>query len=126
MKAPRITPETMEKAWKLHEQSVDDALIAETLGLSYRSTKRIIQLMTTAKHGGDIDSIEGENYKSQKEFAKKYFGIAKNPAPVEQPDNPDCHNADFRDFAVRVLSMIDYQNKLLERLLSELGIENTR
>ena len=51
MKVP-ITPEIMKKVWKLHENRLDDSnVIAEIIGISEASVRRIIQIMTAAKKG---------------------------------------------------------------------------
>ena len=81
-----VTPEIMTKVWKLHEKEIDGKLIAETLGISNASASRIINLMTRAKNGEDIDSIDGNNHQKQKKFAKEFFGIEeKKEEPKEEP-----------------------------------------
>ena len=121
-----ITPEIMTKVWKLHTNSVDDILICETLGISYASTKRIIKLMTMAKNGEDIDSIDGNNHRKQKDFAKQFFGIEekKEEKPIEEhAENQTLDDGAFRDYAVRVLCALDRTNELLAKLCEVWGVK---
>lgn len=122
-----VTPDIMAKAWKLHECNVDNKLISESLGVSQASVTRIIKLMSMAKNGGDVDSVDGTNHKKQKEFAKKYFGIDEKKKPIEEETegkSEDCQTEDnFKEFAVRVLFELSHLNKLLEGLCKELGVK---
>lgn len=120
-----ITPEIMTKVRKLHTNSVAEILISEALGISLTSTKRVIKLMTAAKNGEDIDSMDGNNHKKQKDFAKKFFKVEekKKEKQIEEESKKQTLDDDFRDFAVRVLFALEYQNQLLEKLLNELGVE---
>lgn len=119
-----ISPEIMEKVWKLHNKHIDARLIAETLGISVSSAKRIISIMTTAQNGGDVDAVEKRGlYQKQKEFAKKMFGIEEKKEEVKEPEKEEQFNADnFRDFMCRVVLALSYQNRLLEQLCAELGV----
>lgn len=124
MRGKNITPEIMTKAWRLHTNSVADALISETLGISLMSTKRIIKLMTAAKNGEDVDSIERGSHQQQKDFAKKFFRVEekKEEKPIEdKAEKQTLDDSTFREFAVRVLFALEHQNKLLERLCAEWG-----
>ena len=124
-----VTPEIMTKAWKLHERSVDNKLISEALGISQASATRIVRLMTMAKNGEDIDSIDGTNHKKQKAFAKKFFGIPDKcdeesiEDQTEQQGETDLTEDNFKEFAVRVLFELSHLNKLLEGLCKELGVK---
>lgn len=121
-----VTPEIMTKTWKLHNNGVDSKLIAETLGISNASANRIITLMTKAKNGEDIDSIDGNNHQKQKKFAKEFFGIEekKEEKPIEeQAEKQTLDDSAFRDYAVRVLCALDRTNELLERLCDVWGVE---
>ena len=133
----QITPKIMIKVWNLHNSSVKPGLIAETLGISSNSVNRVIQFMTLASKGENIDEIGGKNHAKQKAFAKAYFGI-ENPAPkpVENPapkpvetteatteKTPIANNELFQEFAINVLFALSQQNKMLEKLLDSLGIE---
>lgn len=129
-KKPAIKQDVISKAWKLHESGVPNDLISYTLGLSDSSIKRIIRMFTAASNGQDIDAIEGDRYHLIKKIAREYFGIPekKEEAKQEQaPDNVDTQEipSDYRDFMVRVLAEFHHQNKLLERLLKQLGVELT-
>lgn len=126
-----ITPEIMEKVWKLYKKSIDAHLIAETLGISYTSASRVIRIMETAENGGDIDAM-GNNHQRQKAFAKKYFGIeekeSKQPSEEEVADDNKSEKkaADENNvsvFMVRVLYALERSNELLEKLCAEWGIE---
>lgn len=130
MERTSITPEIMKKVWKLHTNSVDDILISETLGISSSSAKRIINLMTKAKNGEDIDSIGGSNHKKQKDFAKEFFGIKEKQEEKQieeqaeqQTEKQNADDSTFREFAVRVLFALEYQNKLLAKLCAAWGCE---
>lgn len=121
-----VTPEIMTKVWKLHEKEIDINLIAETLGISKSSASRIINIMETAQSGGDVDAISGNNHQGQKNFAKKYFGIEekKEETPTESHEEKSTvEDGYFKEFAVRVLFALEHQNKLLEKICKELGIE---
>lgn len=124
-----VTPEIMTKVWKLHEKEIDGKLIAETLGISNASASRIINLMTRAKNGEDIDSIDGNNHQKQKKFAKEFFGIEeKKEEPKEEPleeraEKPTLDDDAFRGYAVRVLCALDRTNELLERLCDAWGVK---
>ena len=84
MKVP-ITPEILTIVWRYHAKIEDTNLIAEIVGISNGSVRRIIQIMTAAKNGEDVDSYGGSNHRAQKEFAKAFFGVAKKEeAPVEE------------------------------------------
>ena len=103
-------------------------LISYTLGLSDKSVKRIIRLFTAASNGEVIDAIEGDRYHLIKKIAREYFGIPEKKEeakPEQTPDNVDTQEipSDYRDFMVKILAEIYHQNKLLERLLKELGVE---
>lgn len=39
-----LTPEIIVKVWKLHEKDIDNGLIADTLGISEGSARRVIQI----------------------------------------------------------------------------------
>ena len=105
MKVP-ITPEIMKKVWKLHENRLDDSnVIAEIIGISEGSVRRVIQIMTAAKNGEDVDSIGGDNHRAQKEFAKEFFGITKKEeAPVEELSVKDSY-----------VALLEYQNELIKK-----------
>lgn len=124
-----VTPEIMTKAWKLHERSIDNKLISESLGISLASTSRIIKLMTMAKNGEDIDLVDGTNHKKQKAFAKKYFGIEekRKEEPIEEQDECEREttvtDAHFREFATRVVLELMHIGELLEGLCKELGVK---
>ena len=121
MKVP-ITPEIMKKVWKLHENRLDDSnVIAEIIGISEASVRRIIQIMTAAKKGEDVDSLGGDNHRAQKEFAKEFFGIAKKEeAPAEKKEAP------VKDSYVALLEyqneLIKKQNELLTKICISLGV----
>ena len=119
-----ITNETMTKVWKLHEKQIDARLIAETLGISGNSARRIISIMTAAQNGGDVDAICGKGHLKQKAFAKKYFGIEepKEELTAEQEEAQTFDEGNFKEFAVRVLFALSYQNKLLEKLCEAWGV----
>lgn len=123
-----VTPDIMEKVWKLHNKGVDDRLIAETLGISYNSASRIVRIMTAAQNGEDVDSTCGNNYKKQKLFAKRFFGLTEKEVEVEEvkPEaQEEKQNSDdiTKDFMQRVLLALAWQNKLLEHLLLSLGVD---
>ena len=125
---PAIKQDVILKAWKLHESGVPNNLISYTLGLSDKSVKRIIRLFTAASNGEIIDLIEGDRNHLIKKIAREYFGIPekKEEAKQEQaPDNVDTQEipSDYRDFMVKILAEIYNQNKLLERLFKQLGVE---
>ena len=121
-----VTPDIMEKVWKLHNKGVDDRLIAETLGISYQSASRIVKIMTAAQNGEDVDSINGNNYQKQKFYAKRFFGLTEKEVKVEE-DKPDAQeekpNTADADVMQKMLAMIAWQNELLEQLLSSLGVD---
>ena len=125
---PAIKQDVILKAWKLHESGVPNELISYTLGLSDKSVKRIIRLFTAASNGEDIDAIEGDRNHLIKKIAREYFGIPEkkdDSKPEQTPDNVDTQEipSDYRDFMVKILAEIYHQNKLLERLINELGVE---
>lgn len=127
-KKPVIKQDVIIKAWKLHESGVPNDLISYTLGLSDSSIKRIMRLFTAASNGEDIDAIEGDRYHLLKKIAREYFGIPEKKEetkPEQAPDNVDTQEipSDYRDFMVRVLTEFHHHNKLLEKLLRELGVE---
>ena len=127
-KKPTIKQDVILKAWKLHESGVPNNLISYTLGLSDSSIKRIIRLFTVASNGEVIDAIEGDRYHLLKKIAREYFGIPEKKDesnPEQVPDNVDTQDvpSDYRDFMVRVIAEFHHQNKLLERLLKEHGVE---
>lgn len=129
-KKPAIKQDVISKAWKLHESGVPNDLISYTLGLSDSSIKRIIRLFTAASNGEVIDYIEGDRYHLIKKIAREYFGIPgkkEETKPEQAPDNVDTQEipSDYRDFMVKILAEICHQNKLIERLLKELGVELT-
>jgi uncharacterized protein YjcR len=126
MRKATIKPEMMMKVWKLHTNSVDDRLIAETLGISYPSALRIIKIMTAAQNGEDVDAIDGNSHKKQKAFAKEFFGIEEKKEEVkleEQEEQQNSADDITKDFMQRVLLALAWQNELLERLLDSLGVE---
>lgn len=127
-KKPAIKQDVISKAWKLHESGVPNDLISFTLGLSDSSIKRIIRLFTAASNGEVIDYIEGNRYHLIKKIAREYFGIPEKKEeskPEQAHDNVDTQDvpSDYRDFMVKILAEIYHQNKLIERLLKELGVE---
>ena len=127
---PAIKQDVILKAWKLHESGVPNELISYTLGLSDKSVKRIIRLFTAASNGEDIDGIEGDRNHLIKKIAREYFGIPEKKEeskPEQTPDNVDTQEipSDYRDYMVRVLAEFHHQNKLIEKLLRELGVELT-
>ena len=129
-KKPTIKQDVILKAWKLHESGVPNDLISYTLGLSDKSVKRIIRIFTAASNGEDIDAIEGDRYHLIKKIAREYFGIPEKKEETNQeqaPDNVDTQEipSDYRDFMVRVLAEFHRHNKLIEKLLRELGVELT-
>ena len=131
MKTP-ITPEIMTKVWKLHTNAVDAQLIGETLGISLTSVNRVIQIMTAAKNGEDVDSIGGDNHRRQKAFAKEYFGIEekKEEEPTEESlkienEKPTFDDGNFKEFAINVLFELSHISRLLERLCDELGVNDS-
>ena len=111
------------KVWKLHKNAVPEVLIAETLGCSKNSVKRIVTLMEAAQNGENIDKILGDRSPRLKKMVKDYFGISEKEEtkPKQTPDNELLK--DFGDFAVRVLFELNDLNKNLEKLLIELGVE---
>ena len=118
-----INQEMITKVWKLHKNAVPKVLIAETLGCSKNSVKRIVTLMEAAQNGDNIDKILGDSYPRLKKMVKDHFGISEKEEtkPKQTPDNEllkDCG-----DFAVRVLFELNDLNKNLEKLLIELGVE---
>lgn len=121
----QVTPEIMTKVWKLHEKEIDFNLIAETLGISESSARRIVLIMTTAQSGGDVDSLGGNNHRRQKTFAKKYFGIEEKKEEIEEQEEEqkelECVSsvADMQ----KLLAMLAWQNELLETLLLSLGVD---
>lgn len=127
---PAIKQDVILKAWKLHESGVPNDLISYTLGLSDKSVKRIIRLFTAASNGEVIDAIEGDRNHLIKKIAREYFGIPEKKEeskPEQTPDNVDAQDvpSDYRDYMVRVLAEFHHQNRLLERLLKQLGVELT-
>ena len=127
-KKPAIKQDVISKAWKLHESGVPNDLISYTLGFSDKTVKRIIRIFTAASNGEVIDAIEGDRYHLIKKIAREYFGIPEKKEeskPEQTPDNVDTQDipSDYRDFMVRVLAEFHHQNKLIERLLKELGVE---
>ena len=129
-KKPTIKQDVISKAWKLHESGVPNDLISYTLGLSDSSIKRIIRMFTAASNGEVIDLIEGNRYHLIKKIAREYFGIPEkkdDSKPEQTPDNVDTQEipSDYRDFMVRVLTEFHHHNKILEKLLRELGVELT-
>ena len=129
-KRATINQDVILKVWTLHESAVSDEVIAYTLGVSDKTVKRIITLFTAAKNGEDIDSALGDRNARMKQIARDYFGIPekKKEAKQEQaPDNVDTQEtpSDYRDYMVRVLAEFHHHNKLIEKLLRELGVELT-
>ena len=127
-KRATINQNVILKVWKLHESGVPNALISYTLGLSDKSVKRIIRLFTAASNGEVIDLIEGDRYHLIKKIAREYFGIPEKKEeskPEQAPDNVDTQDvpSDYRDYMVKILAEIYHQNKLIERLLKEIGVE---
>lgn len=125
MKRTSITPEIMEKVWKLYKKLDDTRLIAETLGISETSAKRVILFMAAARDGEDVDAIGGNNHQKQKDFAKSYFGVKekKEEAP------PEVKEEDDSAILLKAHAAIEKQNKLLEknnelltRLCESLGV----
>ena len=118
-----INQEMITKVWKLHKNAVPKVLIAETLGCSKYSVKRIVTLMEAAQNGENIDKILGDRSLRLKKMVKDYFGISEKEEtkPKQTPDNELLK--DFGDFAVRVLFELNDLNKNLEKLLIELGVE---
>lgn len=123
MRKSPITAEQMLKVWRLHNKSVDANLIAETLGISTTSVNRIINIMTAAQNGEDVDAIDGNSYQKQKDFAKKMFGIEEKKD--EQPTETHEEKADdiTKEFMQKVLLALAWQNELLESLLDSLGVD---
>ena len=127
-KRATINQDVILKVWTLHESGVPNDLISYTLGLSDKSVKRIIRLFTAAKNGEDIDAVMGDRNAQMKQIAREYFGIPEKKEETNQeqaPDNVDTQEipSDCKDFMVRVIAEIHHQNKLIERLLKELGVE---
>ena len=118
-----INQEMITKVWKLHKNAVPEVFIAETLGVSKISVKRIVILMEAAQNGENIDNILGDRSRRLKKLVKEYFGITEKEEtkPKQTPDNELLK--DFGDFAVRVLFELNDLNKNLEKLLIELGVE---
>ncbi len=120
MRGPMITPETMKKAWLLHNKGIDSNLIAHTLGISQHSAQRIIKIMTAAQNGEDVDALEDGRYEQQKAFAKKFFGIEDKKA---KPENQNTADDITKDFMQKVLGMLAWQNELLEQFLDSFGVD---
>lgn len=115
MKVP-FTPEIMTKVWRYHAKIEDVKIIAEIVGISEGSVRRIIQIMTAAKNGEDVDSLGGDNHRAQKEFAKMFFGVPKKKeAPVEEKDEAPAENADDTAVLLKAHAAIEYQNELLKK-----------
>ena len=127
MRKPLIKPEIIEKVWKLHNKHIEASLIAETLGISVTSARRIISIMTTAQNGGDVDAV-CVGYQKQKHFAKSFFGIAikaKEEVKSEEQKALECVSAVdgiSKEFMQRVVLLLSYQNRLLEQLCAEFGV----
>lgn len=125
-----LTPEIIVKVWKLHEKNIDVGLIADTLGISEGSVRRVIQIMTAAKNGEDVYSIgEPNNHKKLKDFAKWYFAPPELPKvelpkveAVEEPCKPISAEDIFKEFAVSVLFELSHIARLLERICDDLGV----
>lgn len=115
-----INQEMITKVWKLHKNAVPKMLIAETLGCSKNSVKRIVTLMEAAQNGENIDKILGDSHQRMKKLVKEYFGIKEEIKPKQTPDNELLK--DFGDFAVRVLFELNDLNKNLEKLLTSLAL----
>ena len=128
MRKATVTPEIMTKTWKLHNRGVDERLIAEILGISFRSAIRIITIMTAAQNGEDVDSIEGNNHQKQKDFAKRFFGIEdKADETVEEKTDADMlkriDENNVATFVLKVSVLLEKQNELLEALLHSLDVD---
>lgn len=125
-----LTPEIIVKVWKLHEKNIDSGLIADTLGISEGSARRVIQIMTAAKNGEDVYSIgEPNNHKKLKAFAKSYFAPPELPKVeppkveiAEEPCKPTSAEDIFKEFAVSVLFELSHISKLLEKICDDLGV----
>ena len=115
-----INQEMITKEWKLHKNAVPRMLIAETLGCSKNSVKRIVTLMEAAQNGENIDKILGDSHPRMKKLVKEYFGIKEAIKPKQTPDNELLK--DFGEFAVRVLFELNDLNKNLENFLSSLAL----
>ena len=127
-KRATINQNVILKVWTLHESGVPNKLIAYLLGVSDKTVKRIITLFTAAKNGEDIDSVMGDRNARMKQIAREYFGIPEKKEETNQeqaPDNDDTQEipSDYRDFMVRVLAEFHHHNKLIEKLLREIGVE---
>ena len=119
-----INQEMITKVLKLHKNAVPKVLIAETLGCSKTSVKRIVTLMEAAQNGENIDKILNNSYPRMKKLVKEYFGITEIKEQIKPKQTPDNELLkDFGDFAVRVLFELNDLNKNLEKLLIELGVE---
>ena len=123
MRKSPIKPETMEKVWKLHtEEKMHKAMIAYTLDISVGSVERIINIMTTAQNGGDVDAIdEIGRYRTQKDFAKKFFGSTDKQK--ETPNEQSADDSNVATFMLKVVELLTRQNELLAKLCKEWGAE---
>lgn len=118
-----ITPEVMEKIWNLHTNSVSDALIANTLGCSQASVLRFVTMMEMAQKGEAIDSYGGDNHKRMKAYIKSFWGVKEEPK-TKKEEAPVLNDDNLKEFAARVLFELSHTNRLLERLLEELGVSD--
>lgn len=116
-----ITPDMMKRVWELHINSTDHNLIARVLDISKNSVKKITDIMETARAGGNVDALHGDNYKKQKAFAKEYFGVKAQPA--EQGEKKSADEQNIAAFCVNVLQLLERQNELLEKLCEVWGVD---
>ena len=123
-----INQEMITKVWKLHKNAVPKVLIAETLGCSKNSVKRIVTLMEAAQNGENIDKILGNSYSRLKKMVKDYFEISEKKEetkPKQTDENVDTQEipSEYRDLMTSVLLELSHQSYLLERLLEDLGVD---
>lgn len=116
------------KIWNLHEAKVSEGLIADTVGFSVPTIRRVIECVGAVVRGEDIDEIEC-GYRL-KDIALELFGGSTEEAEAA-PDKPRAEDTErVREYAGEVLALlhemvalIGKQNELLHKFCEEFGVE---
>lgn len=125
-----LTKEVVEKIWGLHEGKVGEGLIADTIGVSVATVRRVITSVSAVIRGEDLDAVEGGRYYRLKDIALELYG-GRTEEVEDKPDEPREEDVEkVREYASEVFSVLQEmtallakQNELLEKFCSAFGVK---
>lgn len=117
-----ISSQIMDRVWLLHKKGLKNAEIGELLSISKASVIRIVVMSLAEK--GDIETLSNYSgkgcYSTQKQYAKKYFGIVEQPKPESKPVLVPHDNTAVA--MTKIIAALEKQLELLEMLCTALGV----